>query len=157
MVIRAITQRGRLSRADKIKRTEREHLSKSEFWKTSVKKLSPLARQIAGKPIEEAIVQMSYSKKKAAAEVHDTLVQARDRAVVERGMGLGVAEGRTGEKVWIVGKDGARMRVEDRTGIYVAQAWVGKGPYGIDTDKRARGRIDRLMLPQTSKSNSMTW
>lgn len=150
MVIRGIKQRGRLSRSQVIKRTEREHLSKSEFWKTSVKKLNPLARQIAGKPIEDAIVQMSFSKKKAAVEIYNTLIGARDRAVVERGMGLGMAENRTGKKVTIELKNGRKHKVDDRTGIYVDQAWVGKGPYGQDSLKRARGRIDRLRLPQTS-------
>jgi len=151
MVIKAIQRRGRLSRNQIIKRTEREYSMASEFMKTSVKKLGPLARQIAGKPIEEAIVQMQYSKKKAAVEIHNHLIEARDRAVVERGMGLGIAEGNPLAKRVIKLADGTRHTIFDQTGIYVEQAWVNKGAYGMDSSPRARGRVDRLRLPQTSK------
>jgi len=72
----------------RIARTERSHLSKSPFFKTSLKKLGPLARQIAGKSIDEAIMQMRFSTKKAARDVHKHLIQARNEAVAIRGMGL---------------------------------------------------------------------
>lgn len=152
MVIRSIRRRGRLSRQEEIKRTERSYVLRSEWQRTSVKKLSPLANQIAGKPIEDAIVQMSFSKKKHAVAVKNHLIAARDRAIVERGMGLGRPEGRAGRPTEIKLKDGSKHRVKDRTGIYVDQAWVGKGSYGLSANPRAKGRIDRLRLPQTSKS-----
>lgn len=117
-----------------------------------MKKLGPLARQIAGKPIEEAIVQMQFSKKKAAVEIHNHLIEARDRAVVERGMGLGQAQGKPQTRKVVRLKDGTRHTIYDTTGIYVDQAWVNKGPYGLDSSPRARGRTDRLHLPQTSMS-----
>lgn len=88
MVIRDIRRRGRLTKEMQIKRTERSHLSKSRFFETSVKKLAPLARQIAGKSLDEAILQMRFSSKKAAQEVRKHLIQARDEAIVIRGMGL---------------------------------------------------------------------
>lgn len=88
MVIRNIRHRGRITREMRIARTERSHLSKSRFFKTSLKKLGPLARQIAGKSIDEAIMQMRFSTKKAAREVHKHLIQARNEAVAIRGMGL---------------------------------------------------------------------
>ena len=89
MVIREIRGRWRLNKTEKLARTERAHLSKSEFFKTSVKKLFPLANQIAGKPLSEAMVQMRFSKKKAAQDVLRHLEYARDQAIVMRGMGLG--------------------------------------------------------------------
>ena len=61
MVIREIRGRWRMSKTVKLARTERSHLCKSEFFKTSVKKLFPLANQIAGKPLSEAMVQMRFS------------------------------------------------------------------------------------------------
>ncbi|KAL8695524.1 MAG: hypothetical protein Q9224_003387, partial [Gallowayella concinna] len=67
-IIRNIRNRGQLTKAQRLARTERESLCKSAFYTTSVKKLMPLARQIAGKPIEEAIVQMRFSKKKVARD-----------------------------------------------------------------------------------------
>lgn len=80
------------TKAQILARTERQSMSKSPLIKTSMKKLMPLARQIAGKPIDEAIVQMRYSTKKAAADVRKHLEFARDEAIVKRGMGLGPAQ-----------------------------------------------------------------
>lgn len=88
MIIRSIRRSGRPTREMLLARTERAHTSKSHFFKTSVKKLAPLARQIAGKSIDEAILQMRFSSKKAAAEVQKHLIQARNEAIVMRGMGV---------------------------------------------------------------------
>lgn len=88
MIIRNIRRRGRLTRVMRIARTERQHLSKSRFFDTSMKKLAPLARQIAGKSLDEAILQMRFSSKKAAIEVRKHLIQARNEAIVQAGMGL---------------------------------------------------------------------
>jgi ribosomal protein L22 len=90
MAIRMVRRRGRLTKEMRLARTERTHLSRSHFFKTSMKKLAPLARQIAGKPIDEAILQMRFSAKKAAKDVRKHLIQARDEAIVARGMGLGL-------------------------------------------------------------------
>lgn len=152
MVIRQITKRGRLTKAQILKRTERTYLARSDWLKTSIKKLSPLANQIMGKSVEEAIVQMRFSKKKNAIRIREHLEKARDEAIVNRGMGLGKAEDNTGSRAIIRTKDGRRLDVKDRTSIYVDQAWVNRGPFGKDKNSRARGRIDRLRLPQTSIS-----
>ncbi|KAI9694738.1 MAG: 54S ribosomal protein L22, mitochondrial [Bathelium mastoideum] len=151
-VIQSIRHRGRISRALALKRTERESLSKSHFFKTSVKKLAPLARQIAGKPVADAIAQMRLSRKKAAIDVVQHLERARDTAVVARGMGLGEVEERKGAPVEIKTKDGKHMVIEDRTGMYIDQAWVGRGPYGKELEFRARGKVNMLHLPSTSLS-----
>lgn len=147
-------------------RTERVSLAKSPFIKTSIKKLYPLARQIAGKPIEEAIVQMRFSKKKAAVDVKKHLEYARDEAMVKRGMGLGVVkavdvegqiegeakEGSTmPQGTVVIDKNGKRRWVTDKTNMYVDQAWVGRGTYRDSPLFRARGRVDRLRHPQISK------
>ncbi|KAL2056824.1 hypothetical protein ABVK25_002563 [Lepraria finkii] len=163
MVIRDVRGRGRLSKTEKILRTERTHLSKSPLIKTSIKKLYPLARQIAGKPLTEAMVQMRFSKKKAAREVLRHLELARDQAVVVRGMGLGAvgdnAEGKgkgkkekEEEELVVEDKQGKRRVVTDRSAMYVDEAWVGRGPYEEGMDYRARGRGYRLRLPYTSIS-----
>ncbi|KAF2092162.1 ribosomal protein L22 [Saccharata proteae CBS 121410] len=151
-VIREIEKRGRLTKTQKLKRTERECLAKSQMIKTSVKKLTMLARQIQGKPIDEAIVQMRFSPKKAAQSVKEHLEYARDLAIVSRGMGLGAAQNTKGEPTEIELKDGKRRTVTDRTGIYIDQAWVGRGTYGVGYDYRARGRVNMLRLPKTSIS-----
>ncbi|KAL8859051.1 MAG: hypothetical protein Q9178_004532 [Gyalolechia marmorata] len=171
-IIRNVRNRGQLTKAQNIARTERESLSKSPFYTTSVKKLMPLARQIAGKPIEEAIVQMRFSKKKVARDVKKHLEYARDKAIVERGMGLGAATTEynqaagigdsgdvTGEnggqdEKWpgmvVEDKKGKRRFVTDRSGIYVDEAWVGRGTYTVDYDYRAKGKTNILRPPETS-------
>ena len=179
IVIRDIRGRGRLSKTEKIARTERQHLVKSPFIKTSVKKLYPLARQIAGKPLGEAMVQMRFSRKKAAVDVLKHLQHARDQAVVIRGMGLGkvgqqqqqqqkeegsvLAETKAipapktkeGEdSLVVVDKKGKRRVVTDPTAMYVDEAWVGRGKYEHGSDHRARGQVHRTSLPYTSEYSS---
>ncbi|KAI4272598.1 MAG: hypothetical protein LQ337_005188 [Flavoplaca oasis] len=174
-IIRNVRNRGQLTKAQRLARIERESLSKSPFFTTSVKKLMPLARQIAGKPIEEAIVQMRFSKKKVARDVKKHLEYARDKAIVERGMGLGVAtaeynraagidessddvaDGTAGqEEHWpgmvVEDKKGKRRFVSDTSSMYVDEAWVGRGSYSRDYDFRARGRTNVMRPPETSQS-----
>jgi ribosomal protein L22 len=151
MVIREIHKRGRLTRTQFIKRQERELKSASHNIKTSVKKLGPLARQIAGKTVEEAIVQMRFSKKKAAKEVKDHLEHARNEAIIKRGMGLGAKDGASINPIMIKTKDGKRVTVTDPTTLYIEQAWVGKGDYGRTPDHRARGQINIMKNPTTRK------
>lgn len=94
-------------------------------------------------------MQMRFSRKKAAGEVLGVLREARDRAVVVRGMGLG---GGDGEGRVVVDKKGKRRVVSDPSSMYVDEAWVGRGRYEFGRDYRARGQSNRLMLPYTSES-----
>ncbi|KAF2773024.1 ribosomal protein L22 [Teratosphaeria nubilosa] len=177
-VIQMVRKDGRLTKQQIIKRTEREHLAKTHNLKTSVKKLGMLARQIAGKTIDDAIVQMRFSKKKMAQEVLKHLEYARDEAIVKRGMGLGSvgasnatanmssssasisgtvapgldpqASGPVTFAIQIKLKDGKRHTVTDASQIYVDQAWVGRGPFGQLPDFRARGRTFIMKTPWTS-------
>lgn len=151
MVIKDIKKRGRLTRTQEIKREERELLSKSHNFKTSTKKLGMLARQIQGKTVEEALVQMRFSVKKAAKDVKEHLEFAKNEAIVRRGMGLGAQNGTQGDPVNITTKDGKRLRIEDKTRLYVDQAWVGKGDFTVTPDHRARGQINMMKNPTTSK------
>lgn len=155
MVIRDIKKGGRLNKTMYIKRTERESTSQSQNMKTSIKKLGMLARQIAGKTIDDAIVQMRFSKKKAAKDVLEYLEFARDEAIVKRGMGLGNVASEAEEvkkeaaPVEIQLKDGKRHTVVDPNKIFVEQAWVGRGPYGKLPDYRAKGRVNIMYTPWT--------
>ncbi|KAL9628151.1 MAG: hypothetical protein Q9164_007378, partial [Protoblastenia rupestris] len=164
MIIKDVRGRHRLNKTEKLLRTERVHLAKSPLIKTSVKKLGPLARQIAGKPLNEAMVQMRFSKKRAAGDVLKHLKYARSQAIVEKKMGLGEekkkeeeeekenqGEERVGEKIVVVDKSGKKRIITDKSDMYVDEAWVGRGAYEFGTDFRARGRAFRLHLPYTSK------
>ncbi|KAK3291499.1 ribosomal protein L22/L17 [Chaetomium fimeti] len=169
MVIRQL-QRGtdpfsREPRAARIARTEREQTTRSPFMATSTKKLVHLARQIQGKTVSEALVQMRFSKKKYAQEVRYHLEEARDLALVQRGMGLGSAKkkadgssggsggGGSDKPVEIQTKDGKWIKVDDPTRMYVAEAWVNRGPWrGKIPEYRARGRMNIRKLPSAGIS-----
>ncbi|MCJ1247624.1 54S ribosomal protein L22, mitochondrial [Trapelia coarctata] len=160
ILIRSLRHRFRVPKSVLLARTERQSLSKSHFLKTSIKKLGPLARQIAGKKVEDAIVQMRFSRKKAAQEVLKHLEYARDEAIVRRGMGLGgvEVEGKEGKKSGetgvqggvVVEKSGKKRVVRDKTEMYVDQAWIGRGSYGRKPDYRARGQVYFMRPPTTS-------
>ncbi|KAK6607976.1 hypothetical protein H4I96_04211 [Botrytis cinerea] len=138
-----------------LKRTERVLLSKSHDFKTSVKKLVPLAKQIAGKTVEDAIIQMRFSKKKVAKDVKEHLEHARNEAILKRGMGLGKVERKSTENFktrYIVTKDGKRVKVEDPTTLYVDEAWCGKGDWTRSYDFRARGNVNIMKNRTTSIS-----
>lgn len=160
MVIRRI-QAGtdafsREPRAALLKRTERESRMASPWLPTSVKKLVMLARQVAGKPVDEALTQMRYSKKKMAAEVRTELEKAMELAVVARGMGLGATDkvggGKKREPVRIKTKDGKWMDVVDPTKVYIAEAFVNRGPWRFRRlVAGSRGRSSIHYSPATSE------
>ncbi|KAJ5240115.1 hypothetical protein N7468_004734 [Penicillium chermesinum] len=154
MIEREVRKRGRVSKEVKIMRTERESLSKSHWFKTSLKKLGPLARQIAGKNIDEAILQMRFSKKKAAKDVLGHLEHAKNVAMVRAGMGLPDSDNKneSSKPITVVLKSGERKKINDPTSIYIQQAWVNRGPYGQGMDHRARGQINQLRPPSTGLS-----
>jgi ribosomal protein L22 len=164
MVIRGIRHSGRLNKEMKIARSERNHLSRSHFFKTSMKKLAPLARQIAGKSIDEAILQMRFSKKKVAQEVRQHLIQARNEAIVIKGMGLGSV---TSSENAPTDQDPSESRplphqtatlaykkgqTPKETDMYIAEAWTNRGPYAQEPDYRARGRMYIKRPPYTGIS-----
>ncbi|KAI9167296.1 54S ribosomal protein L22 [Paramyrothecium foliicola] len=153
-VIQLVRRGGRLTKEERVRATERQLLHKSEFLPTSVKKLVMLSRQIAGKSIDDAIVQMQWSKKKMAREMRYYLEEARDLAVAQRGMGLGKINGElfeTPRKIKTV--DGKWIEVVDPSQIYVAESWVGRGPWrGKEIDYKGRGRMGIIKHPATSFS-----
>lgn len=166
MVVRAVRRAtnpySREPRAERIARTERQLTSRSPWLATSVKKLVKLAHQIQGKTVAEALVQMRYSKKKMAQEVRYQLELARDLAVAERGMGLGAvnaanaAEGdekkAPAELIEIRTKDGRFVKIDDPTRIYVAEAWVNRGPWRArELIYCSRGRTNIKNRPSTGE------
>ncbi|KJZ72476.1 hypothetical protein HIM_08145 [Hirsutella minnesotensis 3608] len=153
-VIQMVRNNGLLSREERIKMSERELLHKSHFLPTSIKKLVMLSRQIAGKSIDDAIAQMKWSKKKMSAEIKYYLEEARDLAVAQRGMGLGKANGEILQQPRkIRTRDGKWMEITDPTRIYIAQSWVGRGPWrSKEIEYKGRGRIGITQHPSTSFS-----
>jgi ribosomal protein L22 len=168
MVMRLVRRGRRLTKEEVLARTERKHLSRSVFFKGSVKKLMLLARQIAGKPVDEAILQMRFSKKRLATSVKAQLLQARNEAVVIKGM---AQKPRVDMSRTLPGthweddpsitppephqnpiKTLKKGEAPSETDMYVAEAWVNRGPYGRKKEYRAKGRVNMLMHAKTGIS-----
>lgn len=160
---RMLSPTGKETRDERLARTERTLLHKSMPIPTSTKKLVHLARQISGKTLEDALVQMQFSKKKMAKEVLWHLEEARDMAVVERGMGLGRVqqlkfddggeEESASSAMKIQTKNGRWLNITDPSRMYIDQAWVGKGIWrSATTEYRARGRRNVRWSPSSCES-----
>ncbi|KAJ3498289.1 hypothetical protein NLG97_g1242 [Lecanicillium saksenae] len=151
-VMQMVRKNGRLTKEQKIMRTERQLVHQSPFLSTSVKKLMMLSRQISGKSVDDAITQMAWSKKKMAAEVKYYLEEARDLAIAQRGMGLGKVNGELYDSPKkIQTREGNWVEVTDPSRMYIAQSWVGRGKWrGKSLDPKGRGRTGIIHHPATS-------
>ncbi|KAL8388261.1 hypothetical protein RB595_009352 [Gaeumannomyces hyphopodioides] len=147
------------TRAERIARTERQHVHRSPLLITSTKKLVHIARQVAGKPIDEAAVQMRFSRKKFAKEVGVQIDAARDEAAVIAGMGLPSPAkkpedgGEAFKPIRFQNKDGKWITVDDPSKLYIDQAWVNRGPFifkGFHYSGRGRSHA---MWTRTSNIN----
>ena len=58
-----------------------QHKYSTSNFKISHRKLNLLGRQIAGKPIDHAILQMQFSEKRASNRIKSMLVVAKTHAV----------------------------------------------------------------------------
>jgi ribosomal protein L22 len=175
LVIKGVSKHGRMTKAAKIARSERQSLYKSHFLPTSVKKVTKILNQIQGKTVSEALVQLRFSPKKIARDIYKGLIIAQDEAIAGRGMGLG---DKNAMKRWVEQrdevastlanleettpktkgankvielKDGKKKLVKDATEIYIDQAWCGKGESWGTPEFRARGRVNMLTHRTTSK------
>lgn len=101
--------------------THKEHKYSTARFKHSPRKLNDLSRQIASRPIDEAILQMQFSPKRASKRIASTLALARNHALDK-------------------GLDGARL--------VVAESWVSKGKYIKRLDIKGRGRMGIKEHPQ---------
>lgn len=119
MVIKSLEKR-RVGKAVQIARTERESVYKSQEFPTSVKKMMRLTRLVAGKTVEEALIQLRFSKKRVARDLVKALQIARDEAIAARGMGLGagVSPAQAALEKKLI-KEG-RMQPHEKTSVYVA-------------------------------------
>ncbi|GAA6064672.1 hypothetical protein JCM10212_001788 [Sporobolomyces blumeae] len=90
------------------------HKSSTANFKTSKRKLNDLARLVAGRTADEAVLQLQASQKKQAPRLLSMIALARDHAV---------AKGLRREK------------------LVVAQSWVTQGPSLVRLDIKGRGRF----------------
>ena len=100
---------------------ENEAYAVSRMLKTSPQKMNLLAQLIRGKSVEKALTDLTFSKKRIAADVKKALQSAIANA--ENNHGLDVDE------------------------LIVAEAWVGKNLVMKSGRPRDRGRYGRILKP----------
>ena len=91
------------------------------MYRSSPQKLNLLAQQIRGLPVQKAMDQMQFSRKRAAKDVYKVLYSAMSNAENNHGL--------------------------DIDSLVVAEAHVGKNLVMKRIRARARGRAARIMKP----------
>ncbi|TFK55697.1 ribosomal protein L22 [Heliocybe sulcata] len=122
--------------AGKLKKQFTEHKFSTANFKISHRKLNKLGNQIAGKPIDWAIMQMEFSEKRASKRIKSVLATAKHHAVHYKNLDPGK--------------------------LIVAEAWVSKGS---NTQKRVdikgRGRMGIKIHPDSRMhvvlKEGLTW
>ena len=100
---------------------ENEAMAKTRLLRTSPQKLNLVAAMIRGKKVEKALSDLTFSKRRIAADVKKTLQSAIANA--ENNHNLDVDE------------------------LIVAEPWVGQGLVMKRGRPRARGRFGRIHKP----------
>ena len=100
---------------------ENEAMAKLRMLRTSPQKLNLLAQQIRGLPVQKAMDQMQFSRKRAAKDVYKVLYSAMSNAENNHGL--------------------------DIDSLVVAEAHVGKNLVMKRIRARARGRAARIVKP----------
>ncbi len=100
---------------------DNEAMAKTRMLRVSPQKLNLVAQMIRGKKVEQALTDLTFSKKRIAQDVRKCLQSAIANA--ENNHGLDVDE------------------------LIVAEAWVGKNLTMKRGRPRARGRFGRILKP----------
>jgi len=100
---------------------DNEALATSKMLKTSPQKLNLVAALIRRKPVAKALADLTFSKKRVAADVKKTLQSAIANA-----------------------ENNHNLDIDD---LVVAEAWVGKNLVMKRGTPRARGRYGKIMKP----------
>ena len=103
------------------KQASNESRAVLRMYRHSPQKLNLLAQQIRGMPIQKALDEMKFSRKRAAKDVYKTLWSAMSNAENNHGL--------------------------DIESLVVAEAHVGKNLVMKRIRARARGRASRIMKP----------
>jgi large subunit ribosomal protein L22 len=102
------------------------HKYSTANFKISHRKLNKLGRQISGKPIDSAILQMTFSEKRAGKRIRNMLVVAKSHAALK-----GI----------------------DRKKMIIAEAWVTKGSKSYKRlEIRGRGKMGIRVHPDSRLS-----
>ncbi len=100
---------------------ENEAMAKLRMLRTSPQKLNLVAGLIRGKPVDKALADLTFSKKRISIDVKKCLQSAIANAENNHGL--------------------------DVDNLVVAEAWVGKNLVMKRGRPRARGRFGKIMKP----------
>jgi large subunit ribosomal protein L22 len=100
---------------------DNEAFAKTRMLRTSPQKLNLVAESIRGMPVNAALAELTFSKKRIARDVKKTLQSAIANAENNHGL--------------------------DVDSLVVAEAWVGKNLVLKRGRPRGRGRFGRLLKP----------
>ena len=100
---------------------ENEAMAKLRMLRTSPQKLNLVAGLIRGKPVDKALADLTFSKKRISIDVKKCLQSAVANAENNHGL--------------------------DVDNLVVAEAWVGKNLVMKRGRPRARGRFGKIMKP----------
>ena len=100
---------------------ENEAMAKARMLRTSPQKLNLVAALIRGKPVDKALADLTFSRKRIAIDVKKCLQSAVANAENNHGL--------------------------DVDNLVVAEAWVGKNLVMKRGRPRARGRFGKIMKP----------
>lgn len=107
-----------------VKKKATEHKYSTANFKISHRKLNMIGRQISGKPIDHAIVQMQFSEKRATSRIKSMLATAKLHATAYKNM--------------------------DPSKLVVSEAWVTKGPKQLKRlEPRGRGKFGIRVHPDS--------
>ncbi|TCD70822.1 hypothetical protein EIP91_001512 [Steccherinum ochraceum] len=122
---------------EKAKSEHTHHKYSTANFKISHRKLNKLGRQIAGQPIDMAIMQMNFSEKRASKRIKSMLVVAKDHAVGYKGLDVSkLVVGKSIVCLWLV-----------------REAWVTKGPNVLKRlEPKGRGRFGIRHHPDSRMS-----
>lgn len=112
----------------------------------SHRKLNKLGRQIAGKPVDYAILQMKFSEKRASTRIQSMLTLAKKHAAEYKGLNPGKLIVCTSVSLL----DGLRATPLN---LFLAEAWVTKGEnFHKRIDIKGRGRVGVKHHPEAKMS-----
>ena len=100
---------------------DNEAMAKTRMLRTSPQKLNLVAGLIRGKPVDKALADLTFSRKRIAIDVKKCLQSAVANAENNHGL--------------------------DVDNLVVAEAWVGKNLVMKRGRPRARGRFGKIMKP----------
>ncbi len=100
---------------------ENEAMAKTRMLRTSPQKLNLVAALIRGKPVDKALADLTFSRKRIAIDVKKCLQSAVANAENNHGL--------------------------DVDNLVVAEAWVGKNMVMKRGRPRARGRFGKIIKP----------